>query len=186
MTIIAAIKKDNKVLIGCDSFLGNSWVQTKIDNTKIVTFGNCAIGIAGNLSTRDVLEDLSRDPEWNHYWVVDKPSARYLAREIFRRVKESFKDGLEHRADSDFIIATPNDIYKVQSDLSVYIVDKFEVIGAGMYQCMGSLNALYDLVEDPKDILSKALNSTCELNPFCTGPIHTYNLKYDQPVEQTT
>lgn len=173
MTIIAAIKKNNKVYIGADSFWGHTYYSgDKADSNKIIKFKHFYVAVAGVAVGRDVLEDMS---EKYIKPLTSKKAARTFAKKVFKQLKITINDSIvdEDKPLGHFgmIIATKTNIYHIQSDLSCFDEHKYLARGAGADYCESSLEALYDFKLKPKKILKKSLQIACKLSPLCKKPL---------------
>ncbi len=183
MTISCAVKKKGKVFIGSDSFWGdNSFQYQGSDLGKIIEMNGFMVAMAGVANLRDVLEEI-KDQNRNHS-MVTKKDARDFMKEVFERSKRMLYEGntpqsnQEHEfSNGSTIIATPDTIFNVQADLSVFIQDRYYAIGAGEYYASAVLEFAHDSKSSGRAILQGALETACKLSPFCCGPLDIREVK---------
>lgn len=172
MTIIASVKKGNKVVIGADSFYGSQYSRLhSSDTSKLFRIENFVVGISGISEYREAIEDL----KWKKK-ITKKKHAREFVGAVNRKIRDLYADGWvadpEKSAKSgQLIIATPKRIFEVYNNMSSFEFDRYTAEGAGMTEALGALESLYDLIEDPAEVLERALLTTCKLNPMCAEPL---------------
>lgn len=172
MTIICCVKKGGRVIIGSDSFYGGAYNKLPISDTaKLFRVQNFVVGISGISNYRDAIEELN----WKKN-ITKKKHAREFVKAINVKIKDMFSDGFVDHPDKEgrdgqMIIATPKKIFEVYSTMCAFEFDRIAAEGAGWKECLGALEALYDIVEDPVDIVTAALRSTCKLVPLCSEPL---------------
>ena len=175
MTVIAAIKRNNEVWIGADSFLGNWYaISPPTDMVKLNPLGNSMIAITGTCTFRDIIEEMSKeDKKWT---ITDRTSARKIGKELYLRLKEELEEGTvtnkEAEAESSgFIICTKDNIYEIQGDTSCLVHEEMHAMGAGWKEAVSVLFALYDSDFSNSEVLERALKTACKLNPLCSEPV---------------
>lgn len=170
MTIIVAVKKNNKVAIGADSFWGGCYHITETDKPKLIEFDGfvCAIAGLGNLT--DVLLDMK---DTNTVWKVDSRStARAFAKEVFKRIKEDWSSGYaetKELADAGLIIATSNEIYTVEGRLAC-ITSSILTDGAGWELAKGAIGSQYDYDLTARQLVEIGIKTACKYSPLCKEP----------------
>lgn len=179
MTVIAAIKKEGEVWIGVDSFWGDHYHQmmsSAKDTSKIISFKNFKIAIAGYATLRDACQLLAEE-EFKEYLMDTKEDARTFAAKLYEKLFSLVSKGCIENPKEDayrgsFIIASKSKIFQVFQNLSCFEMEYCSG-GAGERFCLAAMDSLVqnDLINSPEEILYSALKTTCRLSPYCSEPI---------------
>ncbi len=191
MTVIAALKADSKIYMGCDSiFLGlGSLDVTKRTQSKLIIKDEMIIGLTTTgcrvfqvlqyklklPSTRKIkTEDLTE------YMVV-----HFCAKVKSLLQKEDMLTEDTDRKNSDpslspaaFLVAIRNKLYEITEDFDVAEVDMpFMAIGGASDYAMGSLEATTNLITqlEPEHHLIYALKTAEKYNAGVSGPFQLVN-----------
>ncbi|OED41248.1 hypothetical protein AB833_10170 [Chromatiales bacterium (ex Bugula neritina AB1)] len=188
MSVVVAVKKNNKTVVCTDSQ---------------VNFGNMAIDGANYQSTKAWRwgGNIICRTGWEKYHLIlknylDKQEMRELTSatevaDLFYLFWEHCKD--EHgfvnyqsgntnspwlNMDSDFMWVNKNGIWLISSDLSVSEYDHFHATGSGRDWALGALSALHPKKnESASQIAKQAVKVACTYNVYCGGQIKTLTVR---------
>lgn len=172
--------KNNVSWIGGDSLGSNGYTKSTEKSSKVFrndVFKNVLIGGTTTFRHLDLLKyadklfeevDLYKKTELNHKFMVTK---------FIPRVIELFKTGIvdetETKRGANFIVATPNRVFEIQSDYSVLEPELgMCAVGCGEDVAMGSLITTKDMDMEPQEKIIKALEAA---EQYCCGvqkPFH--------------
>lgn len=181
MSVVLAIKQDNKIYLGADSQVTRGGTRLSLSNPnnykiwKVKGVENCIIGSVGVL--RDacvirIMDNLIRqneitDETISFEYVVDRIVPR-MKRELeeygYLSKNEKF-DGF----DSSFLIAHKDKLYYIGSDAAVIEIDDCIAIGTGSNESLGSLLSTNN--EDPLKRIIKAVKSSATHDIYVDYPI---------------
>lgn len=187
MSIILAIRKDNRVVMAADtltSFGDSERVPQENGRTaKIGRIGDSLVGGAGWAVYDDILNDyLTGRP------TPDLGGARQIFRfflEFWRVLHEQYtfvNDQAINREtpfgdlDSTFLIANETGIFTVASDLGVTPLDRYYAIGSGAEFAMGVLYTMYERSDDIVAVATDAVNAAIAMNLQCDGDVDVLKL----------
>ena len=167
MTCIVAIRTDDYVYLGTDSFGSNSFTGSKISYPrKVFQVGDFIIGVCGSFRMIQIL---------THKFAV---MPRFVDQDIYEYVYTSFYDSFisclrqeKFLTDvnnvevmgggSELIIGIENKIFVMQGDLSIIEpADDFVCIGSGEYHSQAVLESLKDSKLAPAEKILRAIQKT--------------------------
>lgn len=79
--------------------------------------------------------------------------------------------------DATFLIANPNGIFYVSSNMSVTKFETYFAIGSGADFSLGVMYALYNLDHSADEIAKKAIEAAMTFNIYCGGDIDLFHVK---------
>jgi ATP-dependent protease HslVU (ClpYQ) peptidase subunit len=187
MSVIVAIRKDNRIVMAADTLttFGDSeqMPQENARTAKVGRIGDSLIGGAGWAVYDDILNDfLSTRP------TPDLSSSRNIFTfflDFWRALHEHYTFVNDQAAstntpfgdlDSTFLIANTGGIFTVASDLGVTPLNKYYAIGSGGEYAIGVLYTLYDRTEDIASIATDAVNAAIAMNFQCGGTVDVLQL----------
>jgi len=184
MTIITAVKKDQKIAIACDTLATSTKgglhtpAEYLSEPIKLLTSGNCIFGVAGSFAVRQIFTDLLQREE----------SLELNSREdIFRWLlshQESLKTDYFMKTDNgsdktqpaqsqwlSSLVINPQGIFFISAYREVTEYTKFWAIGSGNRFALGALEALYDKDLSAEEVASQAARVATKFSPSCAEPI---------------
>lgn len=187
MSIAVAVKKGNDVVIAADtqdSFGANKVPFDNYSSRKIVTIGSSYVATSGWGLYEDILE---------HYLATEEEVALETKPQIFAFFMQFWKELHERYnfvkdqnneeddspfgdLDSTFLIANPNGIFYVSSNMSVTKFEKYFAIGSGANFSLGTMFAMYDLNFTAEEIARKSVESAMAFNIYCGGEIDLFHV----------
>lgn len=177
MTCIVGITNGKKVMLGGDSFSGNSYVATKDCQKKVFKFDKIVLGSSGSWRGLQILAikgipllTKSIKPE---AYIVNKlvPCLRKLYKEE-GRLKS--KEGLDEQEEV-YLIGFNGRLFTIQADFSFTENDcGYDAIGCGASYAMGALWVTHKFkhIKTFKDRLLFALHASAEFSPFVREPFN--------------
>jgi ATP-dependent protease HslVU (ClpYQ) peptidase subunit len=185
MSVIVALKDNDRFLIGCDSQATNDDTES-ILRTQPKIFKpekNLVIGVTGAYRDTNIL---STATEWLQKNVdVDfKYVVRYIVPKIFdelhkyKRVKNI--DGIE-TINSNIIFAYKNKAYSIESNGCVIEINDMLADGCGYRYSMGAWSVLKDnKIMSAEDKMIQMIKASCDSNIYVGYPIVIMNTKDDE------
>jgi ATP-dependent protease HslVU (ClpYQ) peptidase subunit len=192
MSVVVAIKEDDKIWVGCDSQVTSGYtkstlkLQRKIwkasDNNELI------MGVVGDLRDANIL---STSEEWIEELpkLKDEINFKYIVRKIvpkifkelnsFGRMKQ--RDNIQS-IESNVIFAYKDNAYSIQGDGCVIEIDDILVDGSGYRLCLGTWNNIKDKDIAIRDKLIQVIKSACESDLYVNYPIIIMNTK-DKEIE---
>ncbi len=185
MTILIAIKKNNRVFVGADRIttFGSGYSTDLVDGSKIVKLKHGYLATSGYTLLDNVIEHLFKS---NHKLVEnpfrDRSDVFTFFLELYNEMKKSYTlvdSGKETYASfyNVFLVVTAHSIYGVSSNLSVHEYDRFAAKGAGSDYALGCLYGCYDLMNDGFEIARLALEAACRYSIYCKEPLDIVEVK---------
>ena len=178
MTCIVALEHNDKVYLGCDSFLGGAFIRDQIYKPKFFAKGDrFVIGFAGGLRGAQIIqhEITFRNRRKN------EDEEAYLVKEVCRKVQASFARGGANIKDagqvdthgSEYIVCLNGKAFAIQIDYSITRSRYgYLVIGAGQEYALGALAAMRKSKLNPAEKVKRALEIAAELCPQVCGPFY--------------
>lgn len=182
MTVIAAVVKEGKIWMGCDSAAADteSGALTLMRDSKVARLGkHLLIGASGELRLVNIV---------HHVFEPPNPTARtadmaYLCGPFTTKLRKAFEDNAwdkprdaEGNGGHEFalVIGYRGSLYFMDSDLDICrSADDFEACGSGGDIAKGSLHATHKMA--PRARVLKALAAAERYNAYVRRPfrIHT-------------
>ena len=188
MTIIAAVIKNGKISISCDtqSNFGSLKVHANKmnDHDKLFEVQNSVIGVTGWTATTQIIEHLiETNPD------MFKLNSRWEIFEMLLAVHEKLKDDyfIETSEDSDQpvesnqldgLVINSNGIFSFGSYREVHQWDKFWSLGSGQRLALGAMHALYETDATAKEISEAGVKAAAEFDDSCNLPLKTIVLDF--------
>lgn len=172
MTVCVGLEHDGRVVIGTDSYIGNSDNKGSIDRPKVFRMGKVAIAYAGGLRVPQILQHTLKVPRYSEakssLWTVS------LSEQVRRilvehgAVGQNSDDG--HTSSADMLIAVGGKVYTLQGDFAIFRVQSgYAAIGAGANYALGSLFSSEHLT-DPVERVRLALMAAGQFSPSVCAP----------------
>lgn len=192
VSIVAAIKDDNKVWVACDSqvsFSGTKMTLSNPNNFKIFKPMNdhrLIVGVVGALRDANILSTLEDyideatllKNNLDFKYVV-KNVVPYIMRELDKHGR-LVEHNERHVSDSQFLFVYDNNIYTIDGDGCVVEHDDFCAIGSGYKLAYGSFNTSEEM--DNQEILVNAVKSACMTDLYVNYPIILMNTQDNETV----
>ena len=191
MSVVVAIKENDRIYIGADSQVTKGGTRTTLKNPNnykiwrvddredslMAHVGNLRDGCVVRLMN-GIVDDYDVFNDRIDYRFVVK----YLMPEIVKNLKDAqyvtVNDSYIDFIDSSFLFAHKDRLYQISSDLSVIEVDDCCAIGSGSDQAMGSL--LSTEGQDPKTRIVKAIKASAASDIYVDYPIILVDTKHGE------
>jgi ATP-dependent protease HslVU (ClpYQ), peptidase subunit len=179
MTILVAVKKNGRVGWGPDRIttFGSEYSTDLVNASKIIKLKHAYLATSGYTLLDNVIEHLY---EHNHKMMESNFENRAQVFQFFLELYSEMKKtytlvdtGKETYAGiyNVFLLVTPTSIFGISNNLSVHEYDKFAAKGAGSDYSQGTLYALYELMDDGRELCRIALEAACHFSIYCKEPI---------------
>lgn len=189
MSIVVAVKKNNKIIIAADSLYtaGSQKVKSKykVNNQKLLQIGNSWIGLVGWTAIEHALESVIQ----KHKEIFNF-SDRSSIYESSLKLQDILEDEyhLETKENDDQpvsssqlsgLIANKNGIFELDSYREVNEYSSFWAVGSGSRYALGSLYSTYEKLDDAEEIAELAVKAACEFNDACELPLTKHLIQLD-------
>lgn len=181
MTIILAVHKNDETVIAADTRISFGSEIIPGDNLhveKIIKAGSSYIGSSGWGLYDNILSDfVSRREEIR---LEDTASIFSFFLDFWQELHKRYpfvndqsggKDSPFADLDAKFMIANPQGIFHVGSNLSVRKFEKYYAIGSGSSYSLGALDQLYDRKLDAETIARRAVLTAIKFDRACGGDV---------------
>ena len=182
MSVVVAIKKDGKIIMGADSQVTRGGTRTSLSNPnnykvwKVKGVENCLMGHVGSL--RDacvvkIMDNLVRDIDIMRNMIDFEYVVTRIVPMIIEQLMEFNyleKDDVFRTMDSKYLFAYQDHLYVIGLDGSVIEVDDCVAIGSGESEAIGSLVTTVE-EDDPKVRLVKAIKASAAHDIYVDYPI---------------
>ena len=181
MSVVVAIKKEDKIYIGSDSQVTRGGTRRTLNNPnnykiwKVRGVDNCLMAHVGNVRDANVIrliDGLVTDYDAYKNNVDYEYVVKSIVPDIVNALKARgfVKDEpyLDHM-DSCFLFAFQNQLYMINTDGCVIEIDDYVAIGSGSDQAIGSLLSTED--EPSKTRIIKAIKASAASDIYVDYPI---------------
>jgi len=192
MSVVVAIKDNDRVWVGCDSQVTRSRTTKGTltnDQNKIWKPSddkNIVMGLVGSLRDANIL---STATDWLDELAVLKNEIDYkyivrkLVPKIFKELEEFNRvetdKGIKYFC-SEVIFAYKNEVYEIEEDGTVVCTDDILATGSGYQSCLGAWRGLKDKDMSIKEKLIECVKASCEDNLYVNYPIVIMNTLNDE------
>jgi ATP-dependent protease HslVU (ClpYQ) peptidase subunit len=188
VSTIVAVKKNGLAVIGADTQFnrGSLIVQSKYqkNHKKIIRFKDSYLGIIGSSAHHNVMESVlskyRKDICFNSVkgifetflWLHPKLKEEYFVNTSEEKEQEYESNQLH------ILLVNPCGIFDVMSYREVTEFSRFWSIGTGDEYALGAMYAIYDKLDDPRQIAKTGISAACEFNQNSGLPLicHTVRL----------
>ena len=186
MSIVVAVRKGGRTSVAADSQSNFGSLKVPVRNTrarKIRPIGNAILGTTGWALYEDIFEDFLQTREFPER--AGKPAIFEFFLDLWKDLHERypFVNDQVHKdespfgnLDATFVIASPQGIFYVASDLGVTQFEDYFAIGSGADFAMGALHQLYSTDLDAEAIARRAVETAIVFNIYCGGDIQTLSV----------
>ena len=185
MTILVAVKKNGRVFLGADRIttFGQEYFTDLVNGGKIIKLKHAYLATSGYTLLDNVLEHMHQT---NHKVMENKFSGRA---EVFQFFLELYTELKKQYTLTDtgkdtyagiynvFLVVTENSIYGISNNLTVTEFPSYVAKGAGSDYSLGCLYALYDTVDDGRELTRLALEAACHFCIYCREPLDIIEVK---------
>ncbi|MEM9691815.1 MAG: hypothetical protein AAGA56_04680 [Myxococcota bacterium] len=166
MSIVVAVRKGPRIVMGCDSRVGWTGELIATSTTKMFrgphgsVVGICGDWRPGHLASRIVHGLAGADLD--------------LSSEVADALSIALTQKLGTEAEVELILAVGHSIYMYDSTLvPIKIADDYAAIGSGRPVAIGAMHATYDHHEDPAEVATHGLAAAVAFCPaWCGPPLH--------------
>jgi len=191
MSVVVAIKENNKIYIGADSQVTRGGTRKTLNNKnnykvwKVKNVDNCLMASVGDLRDATVvrlMNNLVSDYEVFKGYVGFEFVVKSVVPDIFNELKKYgyMKDQQYiEPINSEFIFAFQNQLFLISGDGSVIEIDDCVSIGSGKCEAIGSL--LSTEGQTPEERIIKAIKASAANDIYVDYPIilsNTGNTKF--------
>ncbi len=182
MSIVVAVKKDNKTVIVADSQVSFGSMSFPSDNLKIEKirkigesyFSSTGWGLYDDiidhyLSEHPEIELLSRKTIFEFFLGLWK--ALHDKYNFVNDQSDSDHDSPFGDLDATFLVVNTEGIFMIDSDLSITQFEQYYAIGSGSDYSLGVIHALYDEKLSATEIAKKAVATAIAFDTKCGGAI---------------
>lgn len=173
MTCIIGLETNDSVVVGSDSFLGNTSVKYQLDRPKwFFREPDLLVAYAGDIIAAQLMELI---PKFAKQRRTEDDQA-YLQREVVGAIRAVHKLQWEKDRNADFelLIAYRGKLYTLMSNYGLYRnMHKYAAIGAGEDIAIGVMAGLELSKLKPKEKVLKALALTKRHSPLVSEPFFT-------------
>jgi len=190
MTILIGAIHENKIYIGADSLW--TWSDEFVRESKTSKFINISIhGILIATSGQDKFTQILEKLLIVQPRLLDFKDRSGLIRLIDEFQKLVVKHGIGEAENNElpehelgFMIATnkAKKIWIVECDYGISEFDDYVCTGSGAYLGESSMKTLSKLKINGKDAVQTAIETVCDLHPYCGGKIEIRNIELDPKV----
>ena len=192
MSVVVAIKENDRVYIGCDSQATQGGSRTTLKNPNnykvwnVLPVNNCLMASVGNVRDACVIRtmtDLVSDYDIfkdciDFDYVVNNivPHIIYRLKEVKYLNDEPVFEGFE----SVFLFAYKDKLFHITNDGSVIEIEDFVAIGSGKNEAIGSLLSTDGL--KPEERIIKAIKASAASDIYVDYPIiitNTVDQRFD-------
>lgn len=184
MTILTAVKKNGQIAIASDTLSTSNkgalktLAEYKTEPSKLISFGDCVLGVAGSFAVKQVFIDLlEREP----------PEQLQTRNEIYRwllSIQKSLKNDYFIKSDNgndkgqplesqwlQGLMINTEGVFFISPYREVTQYTKFWAIGSGSRFALGALEVLYAQDLSATDIAAQAAAVATKFSPSCAEPI---------------
>lgn len=181
MSVVVAIKKDNKVYIGADSQVTRGGTRATLKNPnnykiwKVKNVDNCLmahVGVVRDANVVRLMDNLVTEYNVFKNHVDYEFVVKKVVPDIFSELKEYGylkDDKYVEQMDSKYLFVFRDQLYVINNDGCVLEVDDYIAIGSGEDQAIGSL--LSTEGEKPEVRIIKAIKSSAASDIYVDYPI---------------
>ena len=182
MSVIAAVTKNSRTVIAADTLtcFGESQ-RVSADNShtpKVRRVGGALVGAAGWGVYDNILDHFlvdQRRPDLSSERAI---FTFFLA--LWKALHETYpfvndqsqgRDSPFGDLDASFLVASPEGIFKVSSDLDICRFEKYYAIGSGAEYALGAMHQIYDQLSEADEIARRSVASAIEFDLHCGGDV---------------
>lgn len=180
MTIAVAVSKGGRTVIAADSLVNFGGQRFPVENcrfSKIYRLGDSLLAWAGWSLYTEMLDA---------YLEATPPPTLYSEAEVFsffvrfwKALRSDFtllSSGRERDhpfadLDSVFLLVNKAGIFRVAGDLDVTLFQQYSAVGTGSKYALGALRVMYDNMDDPAEMASRAVQVGIDFDVHCGGSV---------------
>lgn len=185
MTILVDVKKNGRVFLGADRIttFGQEYFTDLVNGGKIIKLKNAYLATSGYTLMDNVLEHMHAN---NHKVMDNKFSSRAdvfsFMLELYTELKKQYTltdTGKDTYAGiyNVFLVVTDSAIYGISNNLTVTEYPSYVAKGAGADYALGCFYALYETVNDGRELARMALEAACHFCIYCREPLDILEVK---------
>lgn len=185
MTILVAVKKNGRVFLGADRIttFGQEYFTDLVNGGKIIKLKHAYLATSGYTLLDNVLEHMHHN---NHKVMDNKFSNRAEVFQFFLELYAEMKKGYTLTDTGKdtyagiynvFLVVTAKAIYGISNNLTVTEFPNYVAKGAGSDYSLGCMYALYDTVDNGRELTRLALEAACHFCIYCREPLDIIEVK---------
>ena len=181
MSVVVAIKENNKIYIGADSQVTKGGTRSTLKNPnnykiwKVRGVDNCLMAHVGNVREANIIRLM--DSVITSYDIyANRIDFEFVVKELVQRIFEELKrygylkdESFIEEMDSSFIFAYKDQLYTINSDGCVIEVSDVASIGSGKNEAIGSLVSTEN--EPARERIIKAIKASATNDIYVDYPI---------------
>lgn len=181
MSVIVAIKENNKIYIGCDSQVTCGGTRTTLKNPnnykiwKVLGAEHCVMGHVG-LVRESIPVRLMDSLVTDYAEIKGYVDYEYVCKRVYPMIIDELKswnyiksDGVFDGTESNFLFAYKNQLFNLAPDGCIIEIEDCVAIGSGSSQAIGSL--LTSEGQDPRTRIIKAIKASAASDIYVDYPI---------------
>lgn len=181
MSVVVAIKANDRVYLGCDSQSTRGGTRTTLKNPNnykiwnVRGVDNCVMGHVGLVREGNIIrlvDDFVSDIDVFY----DRIDFEFVVKKVRRKIIETLQEesylsseGVFDHLESSYFFAYKERLFLINDDGSVLEIEDYAVIGSGRDQALGSLLVTED--EDPRQRIVKAIKCSAATDIYVDYPI---------------
>jgi ATP-dependent protease HslVU (ClpYQ) peptidase subunit len=179
MTILVAVKKNDRVYLGADRIttFGNEYSTDLVNGSKIIKLKHAYLATSGYTLLDNVIEHLyAVNHKMMENTFQNRAEVFSFFLELFGELKKNYtlvdvgKDTYATMYNV-FLVVTPDSIYGISNNLAVHEYERFAAKGAGADYAQGCLYGIFDLMDDGFEVTRLALEAACHFSIYCKEPL---------------
>lgn len=182
MTCILGYISNGAIWMGCDSFIGNRYVQNTIRNPKVIkrkTEDDTTIlfGFAGDVREDLLMENLSL-PKY------EKVPRQFVGISLIEYIRKEFEDygylersnEVENQNRMSVMVGVEGRLFTIQHDFNVVeCLESYQAMGSAFEVALGAMSVLDKLDLSPEEKISNALEAAEIHTPYVHPPFVIIN-----------
>lgn len=194
MSVVVAIKDEDKVWMACDSQITAGHTKETLSNPnnykiiKLTKEPSTLIGVVGEaIATNaikiqdEMIDELTKlKGDFNFKYVVEKIVPKLMSLGIQYRFSYKNKDSDYYFMSSSFVFAHKDKLFTIDGYGYVIEIDNYCANGSGFRPALGYLEQCSD--ENKKDAIIKAVKASIAIDNYVDYPIIVMNTKDDEVI----
>lgn len=177
MTCIIGLKENNKIYMGCDSYLGGgNWPTTLMKQPKVIKIHNMLIGHTGFPRATQIIQyhlsiRTQNENEDDMFYLITVFADS--VRKVFKDLGYSWVNSNHETLEDYFLIGYKNNLYEMHSNFQIVCsLDNYTCIGSGQDYALAAMCALDNL--SPEKRIKRSLEIT---EKFCNTVKAPFNIE---------
>ncbi len=185
MTVLTAVKKNNKIVIAADTLVHSGSllkdIDSKTNHDKITHYNGTWFAYAGAsmsaLMLQDALHEYGDELDFHGLQNIYRSSLK-----LHTILKDNYflmtGDGSSNQSVQDtqlhLLMANSSGIYEMTGDRNITEIPRFWSAGSGSRFALGAMYACFDNYDDPVEIATMGIEAACKYDSYCGLPMTLY------------